>query len=61
MDKTEVMMGANVNSVEGLTNQEYALHMGRNVVNERKKVIGETTVTPRRFMKHQLHHQMICY
>lgn len=41
MDKTEVMMGTNVNSVEGLTNQEYALHMGRNVVNERKRVIGK--------------------
>ena len=38
----------NVNSVEGFTNKENVLHLGRNVVNARKKIIGQT----RDFSKH---------
>lgn len=59
MNQMEAMMERNVNSVEELTNKENVLHIGKNFVNARRKMTGQTAVTLRRFMNHQLHQKMI--
>ena len=58
-ESSKVMMGRNVNSVEGFTNQENVQHMDRNVTNARRRIIGQVAVMQGKFMKHQLNQQKI--
>ena len=55
----EVMMERNVNSAEEFANQQNVLHMRRSFRECKGKIIEQIAIRPRRFMKHQLQHQMI--